>query len=86
MIKYVSERSSIPAITAIEVERETESSVWIHGRRNAKRSGYLNYFDTFEQAKDFLLSEAHKIIDAKKAALGNAEAYLESIEALTDDK
>jgi len=45
-------------IEAIECERETETSVWIRGGRQLKRTSFINFFDTWEDAKQFLLDKA----------------------------
>lgn len=43
-------------ITEVDIERETDKFVWIDGRRIAKRSGWENYFDSWDDAKKELLS------------------------------
>jgi len=48
MIMYKTTRS--PKIEKIEVEKTTESSVWINGRRRSRKSSYECYFDTKEDA------------------------------------
>ena len=59
MKKYVADLyGHYNPVVEVEVERETESSVWIDGRKKAKRSTYLNYFDTYDEAKDRLLIRA----------------------------
>jgi len=56
-------------VYTVEVERETESSVWIKGRRNAKVSEYSQYFDTELLAWQSLISRfADKHDWNKKAA------------------
>jgi hypothetical protein len=47
MKKY---RVKYSEISEVEVERETESSVWINGSKSLKRSSYESYFDTYEDA------------------------------------
>lgn len=42
-------------IERVEIEKSTDSSVWIKGRRNAIKSSYENYFKSFDEAKSFLL-------------------------------
>lgn len=44
-----------PEIEVCDVERETESSVWIRGRRNAKVSDWAIYHDDFEAARKYLM-------------------------------
>lgn len=61
-------------IDEIEVERETESSVWI-GRSitpERKRSNYRCFFDTWEDAKNYL-------IEKKALSLEDKERQLEQI-------
>jgi hypothetical protein len=74
MKKYKTDACSwgVPAyIEEVEVERETESSVWIKGRRNAKVTDYAMYFDTWEDAHDYLLKKCdEKIAYAKNQVLG----------------
>jgi hypothetical protein len=62
-------------IEKIEVEKETEKCVFIKrtdykGKpildRNNKRSDYYNFFDTFEEAKQFLLSKSYNRINSYK--------------------
>tara|TARA_R100001530_G_scaffold13727_7_gene12587 strand:+ start:4882 stop:5085 length:204 start_codon:yes stop_codon:yes gene_type:complete len=50
-------------IEEIEIERETGTSIWIDGRRLNKRSGYENYFDTWDDAHAFLLKNATLALD-----------------------
>lgn len=61
-------------ITAIEIERETDSSVWIGGRRSAKSTEYDNYFDTWDEAHKFLLDKAGALLDAARHRLQQAQA------------
>ena len=65
MIKYRVVPSGVgwrQDITPVECERETDSSVFIKGRRNAKRSTYECYYDTWDEAHSALVDAArHKI-------------------------
>ena len=49
-------RSIKPEIKTVEIERETNSSVWINGSRRSKRSGWVSYYDSFGEAKKALIS------------------------------
>lgn len=60
MIKFRTGGYGNKLIESVEVDRETESSVFIGKNRNAKRSSYHNYFDTWEDAKAFLLKNAEE--------------------------
>lgn len=57
-------------ITAIDVEKETEKSVWINGRREAKHSSWATYHDTWEEAKTYLLAlSLRKLKNARRSLL-----------------
>ncbi len=51
-------------VTPVVVERANDKSVWINGRRSARRSSYENYFDTFEEGRDFLVGNLRAAMDA----------------------
>ncbi len=59
-------------IVEVVVERETEKSVWINGRKSSKRSNYENFFDTWEDAYAFLLGGARKKVISAERTLENA--------------
>ena len=74
-------------IEEIEIERETATSVWIKvsngkDRRNSKKTEWHNYFDTWEEAKDFLLKNAERKVERFNVLLSKAEKELASIKAL----
>jgi hypothetical protein len=60
----------------VEIERETESCVWINGRKNNKTSSYECYHDTPEQAKQWIINRAQTELDAVKCQLQYAEEKL----------
>ncbi len=66
--KYLALKYSYrPTIQAVQVEKETKQSVWIDGRRSAKQTTYENYFDSFDDAKNFLAKLADdKLISARR--------------------
>jgi len=43
-------------IHEIEVERETEKSIWIRGNRELKHTEYSRIFDTYCEAYEFVVS------------------------------
>lgn len=45
-------------IKPISVERETESSVWVDGRKKAKVTQYGGIFNTAKEAAEYLLQVA----------------------------
>lgn len=85
MKKYVCELGmfSSPKITEVECEKETVSSVWIGGRRSAKRSEWKNYFDTWEDAHKALLESANKKLASAKLALDRVKGICENIKCMS---
>lgn len=59
-------------IEKVQVERETHASVWINGNRTDKKNKVISYFDTFDEAKDWM-------IHSKKAYMKQVENTLEGI-------
>jgi hypothetical protein len=58
-------------ITPVEITRETESTVWLtNGHRAQKKGPDYDYFDTHEEAVQFVLAAFQKNInDAKQAVI-----------------
>jgi hypothetical protein len=51
-------------ITEIEVERETDKSVWVDGHRSSKSEGFYRIFDTRNDAAEFLLELAERKMES----------------------
>ena len=60
-------------IAPVEVERFTSESVWIGGRRRGRSSVYENYFPTWAEAREFLLSHADATLASLRAQLSDAQ-------------
>jgi hypothetical protein len=95
IIKYLTRphrMAGADLIELVEVERETENSVWVksssdsRGRRSAKVSGWAVYHDTWEQARSHLMDIAIKKADAGELALNNANNDLNKIFLLVEPK
>jgi len=73
-----------PEITPVEVERSTDKSVWIKGRRNLRKSDYYQFFKTklgaiecLRQLKNSKINELkYRIKDIEKTF----EKFVKSIE------
>lgn len=74
--------TGICRINTIQVERESAQSVWIGGRKHAKRSEYWSYFGSFEEAKDHLLEQAEGRVNHAKVALEYAKGILGNVKGL----
>jgi hypothetical protein len=69
-------------ITAVPVERETESSVWIKGRRQPKSSTFYCYFDTWQQAHEALIDAREKGVAMARRDLELANSYLGNVRGM----
>lgn len=69
-------------IEVLEAEKVNDTSYWIKGRRNARHTRFESCFDTWEQAKAFLVREAESKISTYKSALEEAEQELVKIQSL----
>jgi len=84
MIKY---RTRFKKIEAIEVSRETDKCMFYpspSGRevREAKRSDWQNWHDTWDEAHRFLLDEAEQEEKRAMLSLQAAQEKLENIKAM----
>jgi len=87
MIKY---RTYFDKIETVEVLRETISSVYVQTgskkgeRREAKRSSFYNYFDTWQEAHAFLVLRAEIAVDGARSRLENEERRLGQIRGMKE--
>lgn len=85
MIKYRTDSGyGMKPIMAVEIERESEASVWIGGRRQSKISDYYRYHDTWAQAKDFLVARAERKLSSAKSSMQYAENELAKIQSIQE--
>ena len=66
----------------VNIEKETEKSYWIKGSRHQKHNSYSNLFKTRSEAKDFIIKEQLKKIEATKRQVVYLENELEKIKQL----
>lgn len=85
MIKY---RTRWDKIEAVEVVKETEKQVVavLNGReqREAKKSTYQNYHDTWGEAKQFLVDEAQRKCEGLRKQLERANGELGKIKSMKE--
>lgn len=91
IVKYKTTYDS--RIERVEALRETEFYLFFSSesylrknieRREAKRSDWNNYFDTWEEAKQFLLDRAQSKLDSARFRLQEAQGKYENIKCLTN--
>lgn len=79
-------------IEEVEVTRETEQSVFLPAgtrfhkngeRREAKRSDHMNYFDTWDEARDFLIDREKDAIRGHQNDITRHQETLRKIEEMT---
>jgi len=82
MKKYMTKELSKPSVEIVEVEKETDKSVWINGRRNSKRSSYENYFDSLLEAKNYLYKRQESRIRLAEAQIKAAQERISIIDLI----
>lgn len=82
MIKYVTKFNKIEKIT---VAGETEFFVKLeNGRKEAKRSDWCNYFDSFDEAKVYLVEKADQRVKSLRLSLEKANGELGQIKGIKE--
>ena len=69
-------------IRPVEVERTTEHSVWIDGRRRAR----AEYHDTFEGARDAIISAFRVKMDRYNERAAYIARSIREVSAMTTDE
>lgn len=75
-----------PEIKEVEVERETQSSVWINGRVERKMTEYYYYFDTWEDAYQALLNAQRQHVSKMEKRFKDSIIALRIIEEMKNEK
>lgn len=83
IVKY---RTRWDQIERVEVDRETESSVFINGRRSAKVSGYENFHDSWAAAHACLLAKHQLQVNQLRRQLEAANGKLGNIKGMKAPK
>ncbi len=69
----------------IEIDKETEKTIIVDGRRSSKRSEYYYFWDTFEEAREHLIKFHTNKIEKLKISLMLHEALLVRFTDITED-
>lgn len=85
MKKYVAS-TWYNSIDVVEVDRQTDSSVWIKGRMHRRSSDYKIYFDTFDEGKQWLVKRMESKVKSASASLKYEEKELEKVKALEENE
>jgi len=84
MKKYIANNGYGKRIRAIEIDKETDSSVWVDGRVRRKYTEFESFFDTFEQAKEWLLLESKARLDQSRRQLEREQSIYGNILGLKE--
>jgi hypothetical protein len=71
-------------IDAVEVDRETEKSVWIRGSRSDKITSYYCYFDTWAEAHEYLVKKSLNDMSIAEARHNKAKRKHQEILSLKE--
>lgn len=66
-------------IETVEAEKVTDKSVWLSNGRNARHSNYANYFDTIDDAKEFVKLKLDRIISISELKISKAKEELKQL-------
>ena len=95
IIKYKVTKYRLNSIEAQEIERETDKSVWyshegyngkLHERRELKISDYCSWFDTFQEAKAYVIKKRENKIERLRRDLTEANTALFEAKNLEEGK
>ena len=84
MIKKYRTGSYGEPIEVVEVDRETEKSVWIKGHRNEKITNYHSYFDSWSEAHDYLVKKFRNEMSRSKAKYDGAKNRYQEVLSLKE--
>jgi hypothetical protein len=76
-IKYL---YSFGDIRKVQVEQETEQSIWIDGGRRVKKRGFVKYFDSKEDAKDYAIKKIKTKIERHERSISNLKNQLDKLQ------
>jgi hypothetical protein len=73
-------------ISKVEIDRETEISVWLKGKNNSvrKMTSWECYFDTFSEAKEHLRQVELKEIKSYEKSIEYHREKLKKIESIQE--
>lgn len=86
-MKIMYEATTEGTVTKVKVNKETYCFVYLEGRpgRWAKRSDYYNYFDSFEQAKNFIKKRYLQKCKEAQIRLRSYQTKLEELDLLQEE-
>ena len=92
MSKIMYKTNTFDGIEKVEIERDTKFTVWIRKGKNGQLDQYRkkcdswNFFDTFDEAKQFLVNKYKKKIRYLESNIFYERKQLDKILALKADE
>ena len=84
MKKYRTTRCGKNPVKEVEIEKETSVFVWIKGRRHKKETEYHCFFDTREEAFDYLIKQEIAEIALLKQKVQQKDLRVYELEILSN--
>lgn len=84
--KYRTVRWDAAKIQVVEIERETDNSIWINGSRQSKGSSHCRFHDSWEEARDHLMKLAEGKVSSLRNELERARSELGNVKGLKEPK
>ena len=72
-------------IVKVDAEKVSEDSVWVDGKRYAKKSLMYKFFPSFEDCKKYLLTRKYKIIAELEERIMELTRQARKISQMTED-
>lgn len=69
-------------IDSVQIDRATDSFVWLKGVKNARHTLWCSYYPTWEEARTALLNQAERVLDAARRALQCAQGHYGNVKGL----
>lgn len=73
---------SFHEIRPFQVEKFTDSSVWIGGRRNVRLTNHMSYFPTWDEAHTHLLQRTKADLDSARQRLQRAQGLYGNVKGM----
>jgi hypothetical protein len=73
-------------IKPVEVEKHTDSSVWVKGKRLSRTTEWSCYFDNFQDAKDHLVRKCRSKIEHHRQQALNYGKYWNNVLKIEEPK
>lgn len=70
------------SIKPVEVERQTDSSIWVDGKRMTRATRNYRYFDTWEEAHQWLRDKENLRVTVAERKLSDAKRRMELVMAM----